>query len=186
MDRSSDDNLARRALAGDVGAYGELVRRHQGRVFAICLRMMGNRQDAEDMSQEVFIRAFEKLDRYDPERPFGPWVRKVAVNICLNALRGRGRKEVAYQEGWDWDQESARGNPEREQRRQEERLQVQRALMALPAEMRAVIELRHFQGMRYAEMAETLGISLDLVKVRLYRARRRLAKTLTREADGYG
>ncbi len=186
MRQSDDESLVRRALAGDMAAYGELVHRHQGWVFALCLRMMGGRQDAEDMSQEVFLRAFRKLDRYDAQRPFGPWLRKVAVNLCLNALRRPAAHEVPFEEGWDWAPEEALGDPEREQSRRDERRRVRRALMELPPEMRAVIELRHFQGMRYAEIAQTLGISLHLVKVRLFRARRRLARALTAEAEADG
>jgi RNA polymerase sigma factor (sigma-70 family) len=86
MDPPSDRDLAVRARRGDAAAYGELVERYQTSGFNVCYRMMGNRQEAEDMSQESFLRGYDRLATFDPARPFGPWIRRVAANYCLNRL----------------------------------------------------------------------------------------------------
>ena len=80
----SDRSLVSMALQAEQQAFGELVRRYQTSVFNVCYRIMGERQEAEDMTQETFLRAHDRLNTYDPERPFGPWIRRVGANFCLN------------------------------------------------------------------------------------------------------
>ena len=87
-DLPDDADLARRARRGEAAAYGELVRRHQQAVFNVCYRLLGHRQEAEDAAQEAFLRAYARLETFDLSRPFGPWMRRVAANLCLNHLAG--------------------------------------------------------------------------------------------------
>jgi RNA polymerase sigma factor (sigma-70 family) len=95
MPDPSDRDLALRARRGDADAFGELVRRYQTSVFNVCCRLTGERREAEDMAQEAFIRAYERLGTFKPEMPFGPWMRRVAANVCLNRLERRAPISVS-------------------------------------------------------------------------------------------
>lgn len=175
---ASDRDLALRARRGDADAFGELVRRTQTSVFNVCYRLTGERREAEDLAQEAFIRAYERLDRFDPDRPFGPWMRRVAANHCLNRLSPRPAADVPLDEERDEDVQS-RPEAIHEEREQAEILWA--AILALPTNYRAVIELRHFQGMSYDEIASTLSLPLSGVKSHLFRARKLLAEKIGRE-----
>jgi RNA polymerase sigma-70 factor (ECF subfamily) len=178
MDLASDRDLAVRARRGEAEAYGELVERYQTSVFNVCYRMMGNRQEAEDMSQEALLRAYDRLATFDPERPFGPWIRRVAANYCLNRLAVRRPVTLPLED----EHETNRGAPSRQVEQAAETADrsrvIRRALMRLTPEYRAVIELRHFQELSYNEIGRVLGLSLPQVKSNLFRARKLLAEIL--------
>jgi RNA polymerase sigma-70 factor (ECF subfamily) len=164
---------------GDAAAFGELVRAHQGAVFNVCYRLTGEQREAEDMAQEAFIRAYERIASFDPARPFGPWMRRVAANVCLNALQTARRLVFSLDdESQPEPHADILSEPATafEQRTAAET--VRGALLALPAHYRAVIELVHFQDMSYAEAAQVLRLPLSDVKSHLFRARKALAKTL--------
>lgn len=179
MPDPSDRDLAVRAQRGDADAFGELVQRYQSSVFNVCYRLMGERREAEDQAQEAFIRAYERLRTFDADQPFGPWMRRVAANVCLNRLQ-RARPITAPLDdehddglaGGESDPESAREGAERAQA-------IRAAIVGLPPHYRAVIELRHFQDLSYDEIAKTLQISLSDVKSHLFRARNMLAEKLS-------
>ncbi len=176
MQALSDRECALRTRRGDVQAYGELVRRYQASVFNVCYRLMGERRDAEDMAQEAFVHAYQRLASYDAERPFGPWMRRVAANLCFNQLSRRDFVRVPLDEDHDQPDERARD----ERGGAEDRAAgVRAALQSLSPAYRIVIELRHFQDMTYEEIAETTRLSVGQVKTHLYRARRLLARRLT-------
>jgi RNA polymerase sigma-70 factor (ECF subfamily) len=178
MDPPSDRDLAVRARRGDAAAYGELVERYQTSVFNVCYRMMGNRQEAEDMSQESFLRGFDRLATFDPGRPFGPWIRRVATNYCLNRLAIRRPVTLPLED----EHEISRGTPRRQVEQAAETAdrnqEIRQGLMRLSPQYRAVIELRHFQELSYNEIAQVLGISLPQVKSHLFRARSQLREIL--------
>lgn len=176
MDESPDRDLILRARRGETDAFGELVGRYQTAVFNVCYRLMGERREAEDMAQEAFIRAYTRLESYDPERPFGPWMRRVAANQCLNRLEALPVAQPVLDEERDPDDPSQRPEPVTEQHDEAERLH--RALLSLPAHYRAVLELRHYQELSYEEIAETLQLPLSDVKSHLFRARKVLAEKL--------
>ncbi len=173
--------LAHRARMGDAAAFGELVRRHQVAVFNVCYRLTGERREAEDMAQEAFIRAYQRISSFDPARPFGPWMRRVAANVCLNALTTARRLNFSLD---DESQPEPRADvlsePSTAYEQRTTADAVRGALLALPAHYRAVIELVHFQDMSYAEAAQVLRLPLSDVKSHLFRARRALAKALTK------
>jgi len=179
MPNATDHDLIVRTLAGDANAFGYLVQRHQTGVFNVCYRMMGTTQEAEDMAQEAFIRAYERLHTYDAGRPFGPWLRTVAVNLCLNKLQLVTPKVVPLNDVAELISTPEAENPEAVAVQQEEATRIRTAIGALPAAYRAVIELRHFQGLSYDAIAEQLGLSLATVKSNLFRARKQLAELLT-------
>ena len=171
---SDERDLAQRAARGDLEAFGELVRCHQAGVFNVAYRLLGERRDAEDAAQEAFIQAYRAIRSFDPERPPGPWLRKIAANVCLNRLE---RREPALLE--DEDEPPAREpGPESRVIERETGRRVRAALLSLPPRYRAAIELRHYQELSYAEMAEALGRPLSDVKSDLFRARKLLAALL--------
>lgn len=179
---TSEQELARRAREGDVQAYGELVEMHQDGVFNVCLRLLGERREAEDLAQEAFIRAHARLHLYDPQRPFGPWVRRVAANQCLNRLETQKRLELPLDDGLEETHPMPDPGPEKHLETAELGRALRRAVLDLPPVYRAVIELRHFQELSYEEIAESLKIPLSDVKSRLFRARKLLAARIDAHA----
>jgi RNA polymerase sigma-70 factor (ECF subfamily) len=178
---SSIDETAcvRRAQAGDVTAFGDLVRAHQTAIFNICYRLMGERREAEDMTQDAFVRAFDKLDLLDPTRPFLPWMRQVATNVCLNALQRAHRLDFSLDDtGIAETHAGADEEPSTVVAERQIADALRRALRTLPAHYRMVIELIHFQELSYAQAADALRIPVSDVKSHLFRARKRLAKLL--------
>jgi RNA polymerase sigma-70 factor (ECF subfamily) len=176
MDAATDADLAIRARQGDAEAFAELVRRYQASVFGVCYRLLGERRSAEDLAQEAFIRAYTHLGSYQVERPFGPWIRRVAANLCINQLTLRQPLAVPLEE--DERLGSAEDGPEEQAARRERAQSIQDAIHSLPTHQRAVIELSHFHGLSYAEIAAELRLPLSDVKSHLFRARRRLAEML--------
>jgi len=178
MSDASDAELVLRTRSGELQAFGELVRRYQDSVFNVCYRLAGERREAEDLTQEAFLRAFRRLSAYDESRPFGPWMRRLAANLSLNQLQRKVPTELPLEEEQEWAPGHAGEMPEPAAMQRERVAAVRRAIRDLPMHYRAVIELRHYQGMSYAEIAEALTMPLSDVKSHLYRARKQLAEAL--------
>jgi RNA polymerase sigma-70 factor (ECF subfamily) len=174
MSASPDRDLIQRARRGEAEAFGELVTRYQTSVFNVCYRILHERAEAEDMAQDAFLRVHERLDIFDDQRPFGPWIRRVAANVCLNHLAAQ-KVTTELDEERDAD---AGQRPETVQEDRERSEQIHRALTCLPAHYRVVIELRHYQELSYEEIAAELNIPLSDVKSHLFRARKLLAEKL--------
>jgi RNA polymerase sigma-70 factor (ECF subfamily) len=179
MDEASDRLLVQRTRGGDVNAFGELVRRYQTAVFGVCYRLLGDSMEAEDLAQEAFLRAFRRLGTYDDSRPFGPWMRRVAANLCLNELARRAPTAAELDDEADDVPADVQETPETARDRADLAEQVRAGLLRLPDHYRAVIELRHYQEMSYDEMAAALGIGVGDVRTRLFRARRLMARWLS-------
>ena len=186
----TDQTLAQQARRGDPDAFGELVRRHQQAVFNVALRMTGSRPDAEDATQETFLRAFRAFKQFDSHRPLAPWLKRIAVNVCLNWYEAnRIRPAVTEADlarpgeaAADLDEWQANvTTPEQRYLAREQAAAVRAAILQLPPAYRAVIELRHFQNLSYEEIATTLGRPLSSVKSDLFRARKQLAQVLAAE-----
>ena len=180
MDSPTDQGLAEQARRGETTAFGELVTRYQMSVFNVCYRLMGERRAAEDLAQEAFIRAYQRLHTFDPARPFGPWIRRVAANVCLNHLALHPPSVVSLEDEYDEPFGADSDNPEAALEQAQSAEAVRAALLELPTHYRAAIELRHFQEMSYDEMAVTLKIPVSDVKSHLFRARKLLAIKLGR------
>lgn len=181
MQPSSDQALLKRAQQGNSNSYGEIVDRYQRSVLNLCYRMMGTRQDAEDMTQDAFIRAFDRLHTYDLNREFGPWVRTIAANLCLNTLQRKANQHLSLDEQVNPKMNVSKKTPEDYVQVQEQSEIIHQAVLELPPRHRAVIELRHYQALSYAEIAQALELPLSDVKSYLYRARNLLANKL----EGY-
>lgn len=168
-------DLVQRSLSGDETAMASLVERFRGQVFGLCYRMLGHRQDAEDMTQDSFVRAFRSLKGWDSRREFRPWLLAIASNRCRSFLATRARlpKPTA-----DWEH-LADARPDRQEIRDVAE-EVRLALATLRAEYREALVLFHEQQMNYAEIGEVLGCPEGTVKTWVHRARRELADYLRR------
>jgi RNA polymerase sigma-70 factor (ECF subfamily) len=170
--------LVRRCLAGDEKAYRELVELYQAQVFSICLRMVRRREDAEDLTQETFVRMFRALERYDPERPFVAWIITIASRLCIDHLRRRRvspvsltQREPGSEETHEMDVPDPGFGPDEITSRSEEEHQANALIQSLPEHYRIVVVLRHQQDLSYEEIAEALNLPLGTVKARIHRAR---------------
>jgi len=172
--------LVTQSLAGDQQAYGQLMHRYAGAVFNVAYRMLGNAQDAEDASQEIFLRAYTRLESFDPARRFSTWLLAIASNYCIDRLR---RQRLAWLTLDDvaYTVPSGERGPEGSALVAEERDAVQRALMTLPDNYRQVMVLRYWNDMSYDEIAQATGLPESTIKTRLFRARNMLADALRAE-----
>ena len=167
-------DLAQRAAQGDRVAFGGLVECHQAGVYNVAYRMLGEGREAEDAAQETFLRAYRAIRTLDPGRPPGPWLKKIAVNVCLNMLERHASLTLEDETNLP----SPGPGPEAQVIQREQNRQIRAALLSLPPRFRAAIELRHFQELSYTEMAETLNRPLSDIKSDLFRARKLLAELL--------
>ena len=175
--------LMERARSGDREAFGELVTRHMRRAYFAALGFVGSHDDALDMSQEAFARAFRARKSLDPERPFYPWLYQILRRLCFNVHRDRRTRRARLEEATPWlveeaSRRSAADDPVRRVEHAELRAHLDAAIDRLPAHERETLVLREFEGLRYREIAELLGIPIGTVMSRLYSARKTLAKTL--------
>lgn len=180
MDFPDEPELLAQAQRGDHQAYGVLVSRYQQSLFAVCYRLLGQRQDAEDAAQEAFVRAFRSLAGYDRQRPFGPWLRQIGVNVCYDLLRQHPSDILPLLDEQDWHDGHAANwrEPEQTQIGRERQQQIRDAIHALPPHYRIIIELRHFQELSYNDIAAQLDLPLNTVKSHLLRARKLLLERL--------
>lgn len=167
-DHPSDLDLVLRSRSGDARAFGMLVDRHQAVVYNLALRMVRDGQDAEDVAQRVFIKVYEKLDRFDPEYKFFSWIYRMTMNESINYVKERRHHVSLTTEHAATivaaDDESSRDVTD----------SVSLALMELDAEDRGIVIMKHIQGLSYEEIASILEIPQKTVKSRLYSARQRL------------
>ncbi len=178
LDGDKDELLAARAAEGDRRAFDALVIRHRQAIYRLCWAATGNHADADDAAQETFVRAYRSLARYDPSRPFLPWLRTIAWHCGLSVRRdgSAGVPRVAGDDAPEpadpapGPEESAAGN--------EERRRVADAMAALPDDLRTVLVLRAVEGLSYADIAQVAGIPAGTVMSRLSRARKRLLDAL--------
>lgn len=179
---SADENdaeLVRSCLQGDAEAFRPLVEKYQGVLFNVAYRMVHDREDARDLAQGAFVKAYEKLGSYDPGFQFFSWIYRILVNDTLNFLRRR-RPGRPLDDARD---AALPGGPHEELEARETRRGVHEALMALPVDSREVVVLRYFAELSYGEMAVALAIPEKTVKSRLYTARQRLAVVLGGRGD---
>jgi RNA polymerase sigma-70 factor (ECF subfamily) len=170
-----DPALVRRCRAGDRQAFERLVVRYERPVFNVALRMLRDPQDARDVAQTTFLKAFEHLSDYDAGFKFYSWLYRIAVNESLNALGSRRSFE-----GLNGEEPDEAPGPDREVEGEQTRREIERALMGISPELRSVIVLRHFMHLSYQDMGEILELPEKTVKSRLYSARQLLRDQLLR------
>ncbi len=173
---STELELVSRAQGGDLGAFETLYRSHQGRIYGLCLRMVADHHRAEDLTQEAFIRAWEKLAQFRGESAFATWLHRLAVNVVLGDLRSRGRWSSQQVEITDSPSLESTATPPRSS----SRVDLERAIAELPPQARTVFVLFDVEGYRHGEIAHMTGISEGTSKAHLHRARRLLRKALSK------
>ena len=173
-----------RCLAGDKAAYEEIVAAHGDRLVYVLSKLVGNIEDARDIAQETFVRAYLYLDRYDVRRPFEPWLYRIARNLAYNHLKARGRRAEGSLEH---DSEmrlntlvSETKSPEDDVLAHETRSEVDKVLLKMRGEFREVLMLRYMERMEYEEIAAAMAIPVGTVKTWLNRAKGQFRKL----ADG--
>jgi RNA polymerase sigma-70 factor, ECF subfamily len=174
LDQSIDDGAAvKRCLNGEPAAFEVLVGRYQHIMFNVALRMLGDYEDARDAAQNTFVKAYEKLGTYDPERRFFSWIYRILMNECLNLRRRPGTEQLGDTEGEVSDSSDVDAVEAAERKRD-----VRQAILALSPAYREVIVLRHFAALSYEQMSEAIGVPTKTVKSRLHTARQQLASEL--------
>jgi RNA polymerase sigma-70 factor (ECF subfamily) len=182
----SDDNLVRHTLAGQAGAFDELVRRHRPGLVRFAACMIGDADEAESLAQEALTQAYAQLASFEADRPFGPWLRGIALNLCRNVLRDRARHARLV------PPDQLHGAAAREGRRHGALSAVlrrevnERTLLAiggLPAPLREAFVLHYVEGLDYAEIGRLTGLSPGTLRVRGHRARMLLQDALGSVVD---
>jgi RNA polymerase sigma-70 factor (ECF subfamily) len=168
-----------RARAGNAEAWGELYRQYGAQIFRFCRRTLPTREDAEDATMEIFVKVRDKLSQYDPSRPFGAWLYKVAANHCLDQLRRRRvRQDLETGDAESLPLEHPDPSQLEKVVRESSNQKVRAALQKLPARSRMALLLRYYSEMSYDEIAEALGVRRAFVGVVLLRARHQLREAL--------
>ncbi len=170
-----EEALLDRCLAGDRGAFGQLIDRYQRVLFNVSLRMVGNREDAQDITQTAFLKAYENLGTFDRRHKFFSWVYRIMINESLNHLSKTRRTEPL-----DESLQSGARGPDEECSQNRLRETIQAALLDLSPDYRQVIVLRHFAQLSYEEMSEALDVPEKTVKSRLHTARQLLGGIFSR------
>ena len=174
MDAIDEIALVRRCQDGDARAFTELVKLYERVIYTLALKMTGDREDARDITQIVFIKVFRGLSTFDLRRRFFSWIYRIAVNESIDRLRGRRPADPL-------DPQMASGDaPDQAAERNEQADQVQLAMLYLNESDRQLLVLRHWLDRSYAEIGEALAIQESTVKSRLFEARQRLGRALRR------
>ena len=181
--RAEERELVELARTGDRKAFGALVERYMRRAYYVALGLVGSHEDALDLSQEAFARAYRARRRLDPELPFYGWLYQILRRLCFNFNRDRKLRRTKLHDAGPWmaDDAAARARKEDPRVRAERAENIQRvreAIERLPDRDREVLVLKEFEGLRYREIARLLGIPIGTVMSRLYSARKRLAAAM--------
>ncbi len=193
MTKEEELELIQRVLDGDSSSYEKLVLENQTRVYNLALRMVGNEDDAFDMSQEAFLKAYNSLGSFRGESRFSVWLYRLTSNVCLDFLRSEGRRAhnsltyVDEEDEKELDIPDERFSPQTEMERKELREAVHSGLLKLPRDYRVILLLREIDGLSYEEIAEALKLETGTVKSRIFRARKKLCDILTCDGNfSYG
>lgn len=188
---ASEEGLVGRLKAGSFEAYEEVVGLYEKKIFNLAYRMVGNYEDANDLTQEVFVRLYHSIQSFRGDARFSTWLYRIANNVCVDELRRRYRRKVEYldepigtkdgsvrREIADWA-----GNPENVLETHELQACVQAGINSLPEEQRTAVILRDIQGFSYEEIAKILNCSLGTVKSRINRGRQSLKERLAGQRE---
>jgi len=178
-----DTELIRLCLDGDRSAFDSLVARHYRGIYNMIHRMLGNAEDASDLTQETFLRAYSRMETFRLGRSFLAWIRRIATNLCIDHLRGRTEPAASLDKRLDAGIEQAdldkAVSPQEQVEIAEDSRRVLAAVQKLPPRQRAVLIMRHIDGMTLEEIAATLGWPLGTVKVNLFRGRQAVRKMVS-------
>lgn len=185
MTEVSEKKIIEKVLGGDANAFEELVLKYEKTVYNLALRMVGDRDDASDMTQEAFIKAYGSLSSFRGDSKFSVWIYRIATNVCLDFLRSKSRKQQVSLTVSDDDDEDAQldipdpsSAPEQQLMQKMSMQSVEEGLKTLPDKQRQILVMRELGGMSYAEIGAALSLEEGTVKSRIFRARKRLCTFL--------
>ena len=190
MTREQELTIIRRVQHGDVNAFELLVAAYEKNVFNVALQMVGNREDAQDMAQEAFLKAYNSLSSFRGDSKFSSWLYRIVSNLCLDFKRRQGRRPSSSLTVEDDEGENVQldiadesQSPEALLERKLTRDAVRRGLQELPDEQRQILLLREIQGLSYEEIGEAMGLEPGTVKSRIFRARKKLCAFLLQDGN---
>ncbi|HWJ22156.1 MAG TPA: RNA polymerase sigma factor [Gemmatimonadaceae bacterium] len=176
-----DAALVARAQQGQLGAYEALYRAHAGRVYALCLRLSGDRERARELTQDVFVRAWERLGGFAGASAFATWLHRLTVNLVLERERSEGRRARRVRFAGDTSDDTALdASAPPPAMSLEERIDFERAVATLPAGLRTVYVLHDIEGYKHGEIARLTGVAEGTTRAQLHQARRKLMEMLSR------
>ncbi len=175
-DRLSDEELFQKFMDGDENGFDKLVKRYEGPLFTVAMRMVGQREKARDIFQETFMRVLKHKDNFDPDGKFSTWIYAIAANLCRDHLRSRARSPI--QGGGTFLEPVSNSTPERESYLAEVRRAVDEAISGLPPDQREVFVMREYGGMSFKEIAEATGQKLNTVLGRMHLAVKKMRVSL--------
>jgi RNA polymerase sigma-70 factor (ECF subfamily) len=183
MEQDQERKIVLRILGGERDSYALLVNAYQGAIFNLAYRMTGSRQDADDLAQETFIRAFRSLRHFDPEKRFFTWLYTIGLNLIRNHLKKRGRamaRETAERRDSKLEIRDESGT-EQELIRSQELHRLEEALQKLPVDLREAVVLRFYQDLSFEEIAAITNASLSAAKMRVYRGVERVKESMKKD-----
>ena len=185
----SDEELVARSIGGDTDSFNQLIKRWEKPIFALAYRTLGREEDARDVTQETFLRAFRAINGFKGEAKFSSWLYRIALNLCRDWIRRERRTPViATPEGVDLVELAGEGDEvepfDEVVARRDLSKTVQRVMRALPEEQRTAIVLKEYHGLTFQEIADTLGCPLSTVKTRLYQGLTVLRRELEKSGIG--
>ena len=184
----TDEKLVARTLTGDRSAFRVLVERHYTNVFRLCRSILRSSEDAEDATQEVFVRVYQALGQFAGRGAFGAWLRRLTVNHCLNRVQSASAKVASRSTSLDLLADTLpaayEDDPEERLLRNEDRAKIKQELDELPPSQRAALSLRLIEGLSYEEIADMMGVPVNSVRSWLHRGRARLRETLKEVVKG--
>lgn len=190
MTREQENAIVHRVQRGDVNAFELLMSEYEKNVYSIALRMTGNSEDAADMTQEAFIKAYNSIAAFRGDSKFSVWLYRIVSNVCLDFIRARNRRPTVSLSAEDDDGEETQLDITDESQSPEVLLErgltrdaVRRGLNTLPPDFRQILLLREIQGLSYEEIARALGLEAGTVKSRIFRARKRLCAFLIEDGN---
>lgn len=184
MTEVSEKKIIEKVLGGDANAFEELVLRYEKTVYNLALRMVGDRDDAFDMTQEAFIKAYGSLSSFRGDSKFSVWIYRITTNVCLDFLRSKSRKQQVSLTVSDDDEDAQldipdpSSTPEQQLIKKISMQSVEEGLKTLPDKQRQILVMRELGGMSYAEIGAALSLEEGTVKSRIFRARKRLCAFL--------
>lgn len=189
FDRHQDLKTIRRCKRGEEDAFREILERYRGPIYNLCYRMSRNAEDARDLGQEVFIKVFSLLDRFDEDYAFSSWLFRIATNHCIDHLRRNRLRFLSLdgatgQDGQEYEFQLPSDLPEPDQvlQRKEALERLEEVIGELPPHYKAITLLRHDQQLSYEEIADVLSLPLGTVKARIHRARNLVQQMLKARA----
>lgn len=182
----NERDMIERASRGDAAAFNRLMEQHERRMYAVALRMCGNREDAQDCLQEAMLRVYRAIGGFKGQSSFSTWVYRITMNTCLDELRRKKNRQSTSLDSlldMGWSPSDDTNAPEKQAMRSELRRNLNRAIQELPEEMRSAVVLRDIQGFSYEEIAHMLEINVGTIKSRISRGREKLREKMKENAE---